>query len=156
MTEYLAPELIYKCSRMVWSTTSGKLWKVVRVLLFNVRSWFFDLKYKSIGFTELREALQRYASMLEESQLEYTSDYFDCDDYALTFKSFVTKHYRTNAVGIALGLLRKGGEVLGGHAWNIALMSDGDLVFVEPQTREIIYGNVSSDGYEYELQAVVW
>jgi len=156
MPEYLLPELIYKCSRLVWKTNEKLLWRVLRFLLFTVRSWFFDVKYLSVSMEKLQEILNEYAKWLEETGLEYTSDYWDCDDYSISFKSFFTSKAKANSVGIALGMVCKDGKPLGGHAWNIALLDNGNLVFIEPQTREIMTGNISSDGYVYELQAVIW
>jgi len=156
MSEYLLPELIYKCAVLCCSTASNKIRGAIRALLFTMRSWFFDVRYKSISYSDLRKTLDEYAKWLDENQIEYISEYFDCDDYALTFKSFVTAKMKVNAVGIALGMLKKDNVVLGGHAWNICLLDTGELVFVEPQTREIMIGNESPDGFVYELQAVIW
>jgi len=148
--------LASKLLRRVISEAPTPLHKLIRAILFNIRSWFFDLFYFPLSKKQLSKLLDDFKRYLEEYCLHYENELFDCDDFALAFKHFATVHFKTNAVGVALGMLKKDGKVLGGHAWNVVLLGNGNIVYVEPQTCEIIYGNVSLDGFEYELQAVVW
>jgi len=144
------------------SLISKILWILRRVLFF-MRSWFFDLFYYSISIEDLQEALEDWKNEVLDV-IEYLPEVFDCDDFAVYFKSWLQSWARAkkrkafNGVGIALGQVYKDGRLLGGHAWNIVLVHSGSrvyIVYVEPQIGEIILGNISSDGYEYYLQAVI-
>jgi len=153
---YFLGELFYKCARKVIATTPSPLHKLIRALLFGVRSWFFDVWYEPTTLEELRQALEGFKSLLEEHGIEYLPDSFDCDDFAMSFKVYFALERKKNSVGLALGVIKQNGKVLGGHAWNIAILEDGNLVFIEPQTFETFTGNISPDGFEYELMAVIW
>jgi len=150
-------ELMNRVAQLVIKTNEKWYWKLLRYIMFFFRSWFFDLKYKTISLSELEQILREYDQYLKRYKLEYEIDYFDCDDYAVTFKAFATRRTKANSVGIAIGIVSKPDEgILGGHAWNIVILDNGNIVFVEPQTREWFEPNVSSDGFIYELQAVIW
>ena len=160
--------LASKLLRRVIKEAPSPLHKLIRAILFAVRSWLFDLYYYSISEKELKQLLQEFKKWLREHDLDYENDVFDCEDFALAFKVFVTVRKKTNAVGLALGILKtskvhdlEAGEeyeeqVLGGHGWNIVLLASGELVYVEPQTCEYFRGNKSPDGFIYELLAVAW
>jgi len=145
------------------SLTSKILWILRRVLFF-MRSWFFDLFYYSISIDDLMEALKDWKNEVLDI-IEYLPEVFDCDDFAVYFKSWLQSWARAkkckafNGVGIAIGMLFKDYQPVGGHAWNIVLVHSGSrvyIVYVEPQLGEIIpESNISSDGYEYYLQAVI-
>jgi len=161
-------ELASKCIRRVVKEAPTLLHKLVRAVLFAARSWFFDLVYYPISEEKLKQLLQDFKKYLEEHSLHYENEVFDCEDFAIAFKHFAAVYYKTNAVGLALGLLKTTKvydleaeeeheeQVLGGHGWNIVLLTSGELVYVEPQTCEYFRGNESPDGFTYELLAVVW
>jgi len=161
-------QLASKLLRRVVSEAPTPIHKLIRAILFAVRSWLFDLVYYPIPEGGLIELIEDFKKYIKDNNLHYENDVFDCDDFALAFKNYVTVKMKTNAVGIALGILKAGkvhdletGEeheeqVLGGHAWNIVLLTSGELVYVEPQTCEYFRGNTSPDGFIYELLAVVW
>jgi len=148
-------ELRMKLSKIVWNQYSNPFKKIIASLLFNFRSWLFDLFYKTFNRETLNIAVQYFKDYIESHNLHYEFDYFDCDDFALLFKALTTARFNTNAVGIALGLVYKDNELLGGHAWNIVLLNN-ELYYFEPQTLELFDGDTSSDGFKYELQAVIW
>jgi len=164
----LSVQLAAKCLKRIVSEAPSPVHKLVRAILFGVRSWFFDVIYYPISEEELKQLLQEFRDWLREHGLHYENEVFDCEDFALAFKVFVTVRKKTNAVGLALGILKTtkvydldSGEeyeerVLGGHGWNIVLLSNGELVYVEPQTCEYFRGCESPDGFIYELLAVVW
>lgn len=137
-------------------------WVLARVL-FAMRSWFFDLIYNSMPEWMLDEALARWREEVLPG-LPYQGEYTDCDDFAARFNVWLRDYARGNGipafngVGMAIGYLEKDGAVLGGHAWNVVLVTGEagtDLVFVEPQTGERVEGGVSPDGYRYRLLAVI-
>jgi len=164
----LSAQLAAKCLRRVVKESPSSIHKLIRAILFSIRSWFFDLEYYPISEEELQSLLREFKDWLREHGLHYENEVFDCEDFALAFKVFVTVRKKTNAVGLALGLLKTTKvydldseeeheeQVLGGHGWNIVLLNDGSLVYVEPQTCEYFYGDESPDGFIYELLAVVW
>lgn len=143
----------------IWS----KLLWIFRRLYFLIRSWFFDIEYIPVDMQKLEEALEDWKETVL-NYLQYIPEIQDCDDFAMYFKTWLQKwtfentNTPSNGVGIAIGLVSKDGELLGGHAWNIVLVrtDQGEkVVFVEPQLGEIINNNRSDDGYDYVLQAVI-
>ena len=151
-----------------------KLLYIVRRILFVIRSQLYDLEYNTIPEWLLKKALQEWKSKVLDN-LHYVGESFDCDDFARHFMvwlkdwvcgngiicSFAPENEQIkqfNAVGMAIGLLFKDGQILGGHAWNIVLITnsngEAELVYVEPQIGEYFRGNISPDGFQYELQAV--
>ena len=144
------------------SLKSKILW-VFRRLWFLIRSWFFDIMYYSIKLEELQQALEKWKEYVLEN-LEYLPEIWDCDDFAMYFKTWLQSYVLHelgkpfNGVGVVLGNVYKDGRLLGGHAWSIVLVDIGTVtaVFVEPQLGEILSPTLkSSDGYQYEIQAVI-
>jgi len=147
-----------------WGNTwiSKLLW-IFRRIIFFARSWFFDIFYYSIKLEDLEDALEDWKTQVLDD-ISYLPEVFDCDDFAQLFKIWLMEwakdnlNQHINGVGLALGIVSKDGKVLGGHAWNIVLVSTDEgmkLVYVEPQLGEIIEGDTSSDGFTYTLQAVI-
>ncbi len=151
-----------------------KLLYIVKRILFVIRSQLYDLEYNTIPEWLLKQALQEWKSKVLD-KLHYVGETFDCDDFARHFMvwlkdwingngiicEFAPKNEQIkqfNAVGMAIGLLYKDGRLLGGHAWNIVLITNSDgepeLVYVEPQIAEMFRGTTTSDGFDYELQAI--
>ena len=151
-----------------------KLLYIFKRVLFVIRSQLYDLEYNSIPLWLLEEALKEWRKQVLD-RLHYVGESFDCDDFARHFMvwlkdwicgngiicSFAPPSEQIkqfNGVGMAIGLLFKDGELLGGHAWNIVLVTDDSgepmLVYVEPQIGEWFSGNRSPDGMDYELQAI--
>jgi len=157
MSEVLMPELAARVIDKVAQTADKWYIKLIRMILFGVRSQFFDMRYKTATISELHRMLDDYWKWLEEHEKQYLNEFFDCDDFALTFKAFTTMKYNTNAIGMAIGIVRdKQGNLLGGHAWNIAILPTKTIVFIEPQTKEVFMGNETQDGWKYELICVIW
>jgi len=146
------------------NTLSSKLLWIFRRLMFMLRSWFFDLQYYTIEVDDLLEALGKWKDEVLE-QIQYLPEIHDCDDFALYFKVWLQSYLLRelgkpfNGVGVAIGSVFRDGELLGGHAWNFVVVQNGDniyILFIEPQLGEIIpSNNISSDGFEYVLQAVI-
>jgi len=139
------------------------LWIIRRVLFF-MRSWFFDLEYISVDKGVLDEFLEYWRKEILP-KLHAVPEVFDCDDFARYFvfklREYVKEKYGVdyNGNGEAIGNVYSGGSLLGGHAWVIALVDTvdevGKVVFVEPQLGEYLVNMESSDGWKYELQAVI-
>ena len=148
-------ELRYRLSKKITSQYTNPLKKILYVLLFNFRSWFFDIFYKSFSQETFNALVQRYRDFIENYDLQYEFEYFDCDDFALLFKALSSAWFNNNGVGLAIGLVYKDGKLLGGHAWNLVLINDKIYNF-EPQIYELFDGDTTSDGFKYELLAVIW
>jgi hypothetical protein len=150
-------ELRSLLSMIVWRQHGNIISKVLNFLLFNFRSWFFDLNYKSFTRREFETAVRHFMDFIESYNLHYEFEYFDCDDFALLFKALTSAKLNSNAVGLALGLLYRDDVMLGGHAWNVVLIND-ELYYFEPQTYELfdVRSATTLDGFRYELQAVIW
>lgn len=139
----------------VFSSNEKLRYKIIRALLFSLRSHLFDMWYKTITLTNLMRLIDEYMSWLSENKVVFESEFFDCDDFAITFKTYVSIMEKSNAVGIALGMIKKD-DICVPHAWNIAILSTKEVVFIEPQTGEIMFDCTSTDGFRYELMSVVW
>jgi len=148
-------EVMLKILKKIWKTTKNPVKKVIRVLLFLVRQWIFDTMYYGVTREEFSKAVQEYKKWIDEHELVWTSDRFDCDDFAVTFKAIATSILKKNSVGIAIGALYKDKQLLGGHAYNVVLFDDGTIMFFEPQTQELFEWE-TYDGYRYELITVIW
>lgn len=71
--------------------------------------------------------------------LKYRNEVYDCDDFAIWFKSEMSSrwaaegHTRQLAVAILMGgIVLEDGRVLY-HAWNAVFLDNGKMVMVEPQ-----------------------
>ena len=63
----------------------------------------------------------------------YIAELFDCEDFAISFKSFCNMYYYINNVGYCIGIV----EGYGGHGFNIFLVKENDnykFYYFEPQT----------------------
>ena len=150
-------ELRAKVSKLVWNQYTNPIKKLLAVLLLNLRWWPFDVFYKTFNKDTFNAAVDYFKDYVESHNLHYEFDFFDCEDFALLFKAIIAAKMNTNAIGIAIGLVYKGGKLLGGHAWNIVLIND-ELYYFEPQTYELFDTKTAttSDGFKYELQGVIW
>lgn len=147
---------------------------IIPKILFGLRSWFFDVRYKPIP----RDTFAYYLDIWKRKilpNLHYRYDYWDCDDFAEFFASWMKLMTGTNGVGMSIGVVKTPQGVYR-HAWNGALvMKDNiELVFVEPQTGDIVFMNTplvpsagvktlgrtiianGKDEWKYKLRAVIW
>lgn len=81
-------------------------------------------------------------SFIELYNIRYSKNGFDCDNYARTAANWADiLHLNTpNApkAGIAIGEFCYTMDSGGGHAVNVAICNNGEVVFFEPQTQKII------------------
>jgi len=149
-------DLIQLVYNIALSSAKSKWEKITRMITFVLKSWIFDEYYEGASEDELSSVLQLFKQYIEENNVHYTIDNFDCDDYACAFKSFFTMKKNKNSVGIAIGALYKGNILLGYHAWNICVTNDFSILYIEPQTFDVFIPPVSSDGFYYDLMAIIW
>jgi len=77
----------------------------------------------------------------------YTTDKLDCDNFALLMVARIMEKYKLNGCGIAIGK-----TPMGIHAWNIFINSPLELLYLEPQTGQVMELNEGG----YKAQYVVW
>lgn len=95
--------------------------------LRNVAVKYTDKKYRSCSLEWLRRVMEDDWSNAVLPQ----DDYQDCDDYALAFKVFLANRYRLTAVGYVH-------DESSWHAYNVAVLADGSVVWIEPQEDRIV------------------
>ncbi len=120
-------------------------------------SWYFDQYYTALPITKFKDVIEWWRAIL--SNLIYTTETFDCDDFAKLFSALLsTCGY--NASGIVVGELYYNNEFVGYHAWNIILFVNpqGNLKLYEfePQTAEILINHKSQDNFSYVGRWVIW
>jgi len=163
------PQLIVKIMQkfkdQYGSTWKSRLMYIFRRILFMMRSWFFDVEYRSVPRQWIEEFLEYWKKNILPN-LHYEAEFFDCDDFARWFifklREYIHNKYSIwyNGNGETLGVVYHNGELLGGHAW-VLVVDDteeeiGRIDFVEPQIGEFLDDNLnSSDGWHYEIQAVI-
>jgi len=59
----------------------------------------------------------------------YRPSRYDCEDYAMTYKVLNALFTGVNTIGVVI-------DWYGGHAYNIVVLSSGDVVLFEPQSGE--------------------
>jgi len=102
-----------------------------------IRVDFKDLNYEVLDSDisdRFVKAINFYSKLLDNYQIEWTEDVFDCDDFAVLFKAVCGLYRFTCAY--AEGNVYLGGELYGRHAYNlIPYMVGTQLVWlvVEPQ-----------------------
>ena len=58
---------------------------------------------------------------------DYVRERFDCDKFAIMFKSRVNERFLLNQVGVVL-------DYTSGHAYNLIVYPDGNIMLLEPQS----------------------
>jgi len=116
--------------------TSDELDKIVRKQM-EVSSWFWDGK---IYYTDIETWRKIIRDDLID-RISWTSERFDCDNFATLFSSFMALFYGLNGAGVAIGaVLDNNKSVTGYHAYNVLVAEENGKVklFVyEPQNDEI-------------------
>lgn len=75
---------------------------------------------------------------------EYTTDKFDCEDFALLTSARISERYKLNGCGIAIG-----DSPWGYHGFNIFLSESG-LYYLEPQDG-MVYSVTEDSGYKTHI-----
>jgi len=96
--------------------------------------------------------------------LNYTENYFDCEDFSMLFKSLLSS-CNYNSAGLVEGDLYYQGRYVGRHMWNIILFCNPSwsdplqsfrLFEYEPQIGAILINHQSFDGFTYVGDEVEW
>lgn len=97
---------------------------------YNTRTWkriTLDKKYWLCSKSHFQTIIQ-YNKINEK---QYTSDQFDCDNFAFAFKAQVALNHGLNNVGLVI-------DNSGGHAYNVIIFNDGSAALFEPQTDKYV------------------
>jgi len=105
----------------------------------SIRLIMYDGKYRAPKL----ETWQELTKIDFTKWLSYVKEYFDCDDFAFTFKCHMAEVFLINGVAVASGTTIDIMKKTHGHAWNLLLVNeDGKPVFYtyDPQRGAIVKG----------------
>lgn len=100
--------------------------------------WLFDSRYFYVSHEDWGKI---FADVLLNMP-SYTTQKFDCEDFALLLKVRVSERYRLNTVAVIIG-----DTPFGRHGFNMFLSEVG-LFLLEPQTGDVF--EIGEKGYEPE------
>jgi len=103
------------------------------------RSYLWDYSYWYVS-------LEDWGRVLEDVMIgmpKYTTDKFDCENFAMLTSARVSERYKLNTCGIAVGE-----SPWGEHGYNLLVHRDG-LIYYEPQTGDYI--EVADGSYKARL-----
>ena len=112
----------------------------------NTRTWkriTLDKKYWLCS----REHFQTIIRYNKINEKQYTSDQFDCDNFAFAFKAQVALNHGLNNVGLVI-------DNSGGHAYNVIIFNDGTAALFEPQTDKYVTPG-QSEMYSFERGIII-
>jgi len=108
---------------------------------------FADEKYYCPPLSDIKYLVKRN----QINRKKYTSEIFDCDDFALALKYFFVKHAYSNGkrrsphcAGIIWGYIQ--GEE---HAVNIVVNDKEEVLFIEPQLDLIFYPGENDTDFNF-------
>ncbi len=89
------------------------------------------------------EDMQRVIENTRQNLPTYTTELFDCEDFAFLLMTRITEKYQLNSLGVAVGTIPAGG-----HGFNIFVTWETDKLvphILEPQTGEMDLANYKID-----------
>ena len=98
-------------------------------LLKQLQPWVLDTKYRAVSL-EVWRLIVAYNGVDRE---KYTSEFFDCDNFATCLAGDVAQRWGINGIGVVL-------DFSAAHAYNCALTVDTEdrnalkIIVIEPQT----------------------
>jgi hypothetical protein len=92
--------------------------------------WLLDNKYRTATLEGFRRIIQWDRTNLRR----YITEFWDCDDYSLRFKSNVASVFLINAVGFVVDW----SEPECAHSYNVLFTEDSGPLVYEPQTDGIM------------------
>lgn len=102
------------------------LWIREKVQLLNVQWLQMDGRY----FCTSEEDFLNVVAWDWTDSYTYKRDTWDCDKFAVRFKSQCDLHFGLNSVGIVI-------DYKSGHAYNLVVLDEGNIMLVEPQSDQI-------------------
>ena len=104
------------------------------------RLMFADNSYYFLTIEEMKDII----NFDWTDQKVYVKEVYDCDDFAVTFKSHLSERFHINSVALARSIKisdAETGEHIGYHRANVFLASENDVMklwFLEPQTDRVV------------------
>ena len=74
---------------------------------------------------------------------EYIKEKYDCENFAFSFKAIVDYYFKLNQVALVI-------DYKAGHAYNLVVYPDGNVMILEPQTDVMWAWNVRPNVYTLE------
>ena len=110
--------------------TSEQLYNLIKKLYPKCNIKIFDNKYKTTTFSEYL----RFIFSDDTNINKYTSEYMDCDDYAIALYGSFSKYkgWSSLAFGIVCASTKNNA-----HAFNIFIDNKHEIYFCEPQNDKI-------------------
>jgi len=119
-----------------YSISAGELQTKLQNIGVTVPCYLFDNNYWYVSHED-------WGKIFEDVLLNmpgYTTEKFDCEDFALLVKVRVSERYQLNTIAIIIG-----DSPWGRHGYNMFL-SEAGLFLLEPQTGEVFA--IGETGYE--------
>jgi len=143
-----------------YSVTAKTLDTLIRKQIGKCNRMLFDEVYYYTTIDSFREMANKDEL---NSWMEWKRDWYDCDNFAISFAAHMTEIWRLNCAGIAIGVTldRKTKKVTGAHAYNIVLADANGkptLYVYEPQTDKIVKASKDTDmGHAiYRTVRIIW
>lgn len=115
---------------------------VKNILIKNNITWEqMDNRYFTVKYKKWNIILVLFKWI---SWKRYRPEVYDCDDFAHTFRSFISTFAGINTVGVVIGTFYDIDEEYR-HAWNIIITEEGDYYMLEPQTMKFVGENYVPD-----------
>lgn len=99
------------------------------------------------------------------SEKQYMSDYFDCDNYAFNFSSYMSYVFDLNTAGVCYGPIynKDTRALIGYHAFNLIAVSENkqlSLYLYEPMKEKYVRWNKNGDNiidnWNYKINWVIF
>jgi hypothetical protein len=105
--------------------------------------WLLDNRYRTTTLDGFRRIIEWDKTNLRP----YITDFWDCDDYSLRFKSNVAATFLINAVGFVIDW----SEPRCAHSYNVLFPEGSDPVVYEPQSDQIMPINEARKYCQYGM-----
>jgi len=91
-----------------------------------------DREYFTVSVNEFQKILEQDWT----TQLKFSKENFDCDDFSIMLKGHLSSEYGINLFGIAIGFIEINGKK-SGHSFGVFMDSSKEWYIVEPQNNGI-------------------
>lgn len=119
--------------------SAKRAWSVIHSSFRNFQPLNTDRNVRC--FKTLKD-LYRFLQYSKLNTIRYVAEYWDCDDFAQALKAQAHRHYRINGIGYVI-------DHAAGHAYNLAVLGDGQLVVIEPQSDRVFKFEEIQNGQPY-------
>lgn len=131
----------------------------IKELTDNLTCIFWDGKFR---YTDL-ETWKKIIDTDWANWMIYRKEFYDCDNFAMSFKARMAEVWGINGVAIALGWVydAKSGEEVGYHAFNVIIVQEEGnpvLYIYEPQNDGLAKwkGETVIGKWKYKVHMMIW